>query len=97
MGSGFSKMKKQAQMLQSQLSGMQEQLKNSSFEGTAGSGLITVIVNGEKELKKIKIRPECVTPDDVEGLEDLILAAYKDAAVKADAEKPAMPGMPFGF
>lgn len=82
MGSGFSKMKKQARMMQEQFGQMRDQLASQTAEGSAGSGLVTVIVNGEKELKKIAIKPECVNPNDVEGLQDLILAAYEDATGK---------------
>lgn len=95
MGSGFSKMKKQAQMLQEQFSQMKDELQNKFFEGSAGLGLVTVTLNGEKELKKISINPECVS--DVEGLQDLILAAYQDASQKVEAEKPAMPFPGFGL
>lgn len=89
MGSGFSKMKKQAQMLQEQFSQMKDELQNKLFEGSAGNGLVTVTLNGEKEMKKISIHPECVS--DIEGLQDLILAAFQDAAQKVEAETPAMP------
>ncbi|MBS0628034.1 MAG: YbaB/EbfC family nucleoid-associated protein [Verrucomicrobia bacterium] len=97
MGSGFSKMQKQARQMQEQLQKMQEEMKNSSFTGVSGSGLVTVVVNGEKNLKKITIKPECVDPNDVEGLEDLILAAFTDAAKKAEAESSNGLGLPEGF
>lgn len=98
MGSGFSKMKKQARMMQEQLGQMQDQLKNASFEGSAGNGLVTVSLNGEKVLKKISIKPECVDPKDIEGLQDLIIAAFEDAAHKIDHSRKAMPQIPgFGF
>ena len=82
MGSGFSKMKKQAKMMQEQYSQMRQQLESKMVEGSAGNGLVTVTLNGEKELKKISIRPECVNPQDVEGLQDLIVAAFADASKK---------------
>ena len=86
MGSGFSKMKKQARMMQEQISQMRGNLENLRVEGLAGAGLVTVTLNGEKELKKICIKPECLT--DVEGLQDLIIAAFTDASRKIDAEQP---------
>lgn len=89
MGSGFSKMKKQARMMQEQISQMRGNLQNTLVEGQAGAGLITVTLNGEKELKKIIIKPECLT--DVEGLQDLIVAAFEDASKKVDAQQPANP------
>lgn len=86
MGSGFSKMKKQAKMMQDQMMQIQSELKNKIIEGSAPNGLVTVTINGEKELKKIKINPSCVDPNDVEGLEDLIIAAHKNAHQKLNSE-----------
>jgi DNA-binding YbaB/EbfC family protein len=91
MGTGYSKRKKQAKMMQEQIAKMQEELKNAEFTGKAGNGLVTIILNGEGELLKISIKPECVDPEDVEGLEDLIKAAHQDAA-KQIADK-GMGGM----
>ena len=90
MGSGFSKMKKQARLLQQQYEG----LKSKEVEGTSGNGLVTVIVNGEKELLKITIKPDCVDKSDIDGLQDLIKAACQDAYQKINADQPAM-GLPF--
>jgi DNA-binding YbaB/EbfC family protein len=86
MGSGFSKMKKQARLLEAQYAQMQEKMRNAEFVGSAGNGLVTVTLSGEKELKKIEIKPDCVDPKDVEGLQDLIKAAYQEAYQKAAAE-----------
>ncbi|CDZ81145.1 Nucleoid-associated protein [Candidatus Rubidus massiliensis] len=109
MGSGFSKKKKQAKMLQEQFSKMQTELKNVEVTGTAGNGLVSVTLNGDNELTKIVIKPDCVDPEDVEGLQDLIKAAYKDAFEqlkdKSSKAVPGIPGMggglgglsPFGF
>lgn len=84
MGSGFSKMKKQAKMMQQQISQMRDQMQNAEFAGSSGAGLVSLILNGEKELKKISIKPECLS--DAEGLQDLIVAAFADASAKVDAE-----------
>ncbi len=89
MGSGFSKMKKQARMMQEQISQLKGNLQNTLVEGTSGAGLVTVTLNGEKELKKILIKPECLT--DVEGLQDLIVAAFQAASQKVDAAQSASP------
>lgn len=104
MGSGFAKKKKQAKMLQDQFSKMQEQLQETEATGTSGNGLVSITLSGEHELKQIKIKPECVDPEDVEGLEDLIKAAYKDAESKLKNQTPKMPSIPgmpnlgsFGF
>ncbi len=95
MGSGFAKKKKQAKMLQQQFGKIQEQLQNSEFVGSAGNGLVTITLSGEHEIKQLKIKPECVDKEDIEGLEDLIKAAYKDAASKIKSESMgSMPGMP---
>lgn len=103
MGSGFAKKKKQAKLLQDQFSKIQEQMQHTEVSGTAGNGLVTIILSGEHEIKQIKIKPECVDPEDVEGLEDLIKAAYNDASrkLKSQSSMPQIPGMPdlssFGF
>lgn len=102
MGSGFSKKKKQAKMMQQQFAEMQEKLANTEAVGQAGNGLVTVTLTGDHELKGIKIQKECVDPDDIEALEDLICAAYSSALEKLkDQGPPAIPGMPplggFGF
>ena len=88
MGSGFSKMKKQARMMQEQMSQMKDALQSTMVEGSAGVGLVTVTLNGEKDLKKIAIKPECAT--DIEGLQDLIIAAFEDAALKLEREQSAL-------
>lgn len=104
MGSGFSKMKKQAKQFQDQLAKMQEDMKNLEVSGSAGNGLVEVTLSGEKELKKITINPECVDPEDIEGLQDLILVAFNDAAKKVEEKAPengmdglGLGNLPFGF
>lgn len=98
MGSGFSKMKKQARMMQEQMGQMRDKMQTTFYEGSAGNGLVSLTLNGQKDLKKIAIRPECLT--DAEGLQDLILAAFEDAAAKIDQQENSplgggMPQMPF--
>ncbi|HSX11696.1 MAG TPA: YbaB/EbfC family nucleoid-associated protein [Chlamydiales bacterium] len=82
MGSGFSKMKKQARLMQEQYSQIKNNLETTLVEGSAGNGLVTVTLNGARELKKIVIKPECA--GDVEGLQDLILGAFQNASSKID-------------
>ena len=101
MGSGYLKKKKQAKMFQQQLSQMQEQLseKLESLEviGSAGNGLVQITLTGANEMKRISIKPECVDPEDIEGLEVLIKAAYNDAykQVKEQTETPSLgSGLP---
>lgn len=102
MGTGFAKKKKQARMMQDQLTKMQSNLKNIEAIGTAGNGLVTITLFGEHELKQIKIKPECVDPEDVEGLQDLIKAAYNEASKKLHTESMQQMGgspgqLPPGF
>ena len=98
MGSGFAKRKKEAKRMQQQMQDMQEKMKSATATGTAGGGLVTVTLDGEHEMKKVSIKPECVDPEDVEGLEDLVCAAYNDAKKQLEKETPDLggfPGMPF--
>lgn len=87
MGGGMDiqKMMKQAQKMQEDLLRAQESLGSQSVEGTAGGGVVTVVANGHKEITSIRIKPEAVDPEDVETLEDLVLAAVRDAQAKATA------------
>lgn len=87
------KMMKQAQQLQSKMLKAQEELGNETVEATAGGGAVTVVMTGHQEMKSIKISPEVVDPEDVELLEDMILAALKEATAKSRdlAEKKMGP------
>ena len=101
MGSGFSKMKKQARAMQQEFAKMKEEAQSTRITGSAGNDLVNITMNGDKEILEFKINPECVDPEDIEGLQDLLLAAYKDAAAQADAKSPenalggAFPGLGF--
>jgi len=97
MGTGFAKKKKQAKAFQSQFAELQSSLKEKEIVGTAGNGLVTVTMTGDGDLKQIKIKPECVDPEDVEGLEDLIKAAFKHASEQMSADQPSFPGLPAGL
>ena len=88
MGSGYSKMKKQARQFQEQMSKMQEKMEKMEVNGSAGNGLVTVTLSGENRLKQLKIKPECVDVEDIEGLEDLITAAFNDASSKLQENSP---------
>lgn len=94
MGSGFSKMKKQARALEEQYEKTRKELESVDFLGSSGSGLVQVVISGNKQVKQIKIKRECVDPNDIEGLEDLIKAAFNEACKKADERSPSSP---FGF
>ena len=71
---------KQAQKMQAQLMQAQEELAKTEVQGTAGGGLVTATVTGSGEVLSIKIDPKAVDADDVESLEDLVVAAIRDAA-----------------
>ena len=92
MGKGFQKKKKQARQMQEQFAQLQEQMQNIEAEGQAGNGLVTITLNGDYEVKGIKIKPDCVDPDDIDGLETLIKAAHKDAMDKIRKEMPSLGG-----
>ena len=83
MGGNMNQMIKQAQKMQQDMLKMQEELEETTVEASAGGGMVTVTATAKKEITAIKIDPECVDPEDVEMLEDLILAAIKDAGTKA--------------
>lgn len=91
MGSGFSKMKKQAKAMQAQFEQMQEDLKNTIVTGTSGNGLVKLKMNGNKELVQIEIQSDCVNKEDIEGLQDLIIAAHKDALSQLEEKTPNLP------
>lgn len=79
----IQQMMKQAQQMQQRL---QKQMTDMRVEATAGGGMVTVVVNGSKQVQSLKIDPEVVSKDDVEMLQDLILAAINDAHRKVDEE-----------
>ena len=74
---------KMVQQMQNRMMKIQEELANTVIEGSAGGGVVSVRVNGQKEFQDIKIDPSAVDPEDVEMLEDLISVAVKDAMGKA--------------
>jgi len=80
---GLGKMMKQAQQLQSKMAKLQEEMSEKTVETSSGGGMIKVVANGRQQLVSIQIEQEVVDPDDVEMLQDLILAAVNDALTKA--------------
>lgn len=107
MGMNMQKMMRQMQKMQSDLAKVQAELEEMTVEGTAGGGVVTVVVNGHQDIQQIKIEPDAVDPEDVEMLEDLILAAVNDALRKSrelsasEIEKVTgkvnLPGLPPGL
>jgi hypothetical protein len=82
----LSQMLKQAQEMQSKMAEMQTALAEIEVTGQSGGGFVTVTVNGKGDLKRVNIDPKVADPAEVEVLEDLIVAAAKDAKSKADAQ-----------
>jgi DNA-binding YbaB/EbfC family protein len=80
---GISELLKQAQKLQTQMAKVQEELATKTVEGSAGGGMVVVVANGKQEIISIKIDPEVVDPNDIEMLQDLVIAAVNDALKKS--------------
>ena len=91
-GGNMQAMMKQAQKLQQDALKAKEELDNTIFEGSASGELVKVEINGAFEMQSVKINPSVVDADDVEMLEDLIVAAYNDAKSKADDAKNSKLG-----
>ncbi len=84
MGGGqMQQMMRQAQKLQQQMAETQEALEAREFEASAGGGIVTAKVNGKKELTALDIKPEAIDPDDVELLQDMVMAAVNEALRQA--------------
>ena len=85
-GMNQMQMMKQAQKMQENLLKMQEELQAKEYEATAGGGVITAVVSGKRELVRVTIDPEAVDPDDVEMLQEMVVAAVNEAMRKAEAD-----------
>ena len=97
-GMNMNNMMKQVQKMQKQMEEQQKALEESEFKATAGGGAVEVTVSGKKEVLKVKLAEEVVDPDDIEMLEDLIVAATNEALRKADdASTSAMSRMTGGM
>ena len=81
----LASMMKAAQEMQSKMQGLQEEIAEMTVEGRSGGGMVVVTLSGKGEMRGIKIDPALATPDDVEVLEDLIVAATNDAKAKVEA------------
>ncbi|MEG6513324.1 YbaB/EbfC family nucleoid-associated protein [Desulforamulus ruminis] len=83
MGGNMNKMMKQVQKMQQDMAKMQEELSSRTVESTSGGGAVKVVANGKQEIVSIAIKPEAVDPEDVEMLQDLILAAVNESLRKS--------------
>ncbi|KZE11306.1 YbaB/EbfC family nucleoid-associated protein [Priestia aryabhattai] len=80
----MQKMMKQMQKMQKDMQKAQEELAEKTVEGTAGGGMVTVVVNGQKQVIDVNIKEDVVDPEDIEMLQDLVLAATNDALKQMD-------------
>lgn len=80
----IQKMLKQAQQMQQKMADMQKEMETRTVEGSAGAGMVTLTMNGKGQLDKINISPDLLAADEKEVLEDLIVAAHRDAKEKMD-------------
>jgi DNA-binding YbaB/EbfC family protein len=101
----FPNMNQLMKMAQDMSQKMEEQLNSIEEEGNAGGGMVKVVINGHKNILSLTIAPEVVDPEDVEMLQDLVIAALNDAIAKVDEKLKgelggmagSIPGMPGGF
>jgi DNA-binding YbaB/EbfC family protein len=85
-GMNQAAMMKQAQKMQQEMLRMQEEMENKTYSATTGGGMVTASVNGKHEVVDLKINPEAVDPDDVEMLQDMVIAAVNEAMRAADVD-----------
>ena len=86
-GMNQAAMMKQAQKMQQEMLRMQEEMENKTYSATTGGGMVTATVNGKHEVLDLKINPEAVDPDDVEMLQDMVIAAVNEALRAAETDK----------
>lgn len=91
-GMNMQQLMKQAQKMQQDMAIAQEALAELEVSGSAGGGMVEVVMTCDKKVLSVSIKPEAVDPDDIEMLEDLIVAAINDAQAKADKEKEERMG-----
>ena len=92
MSKGLAQIMKQAQMMQQKMAKLQEDAAQQTAEATAGGGAVTASVNGKNQLLSLTIKKEAVDPEDVEMLQDLIVAAVNEALAKVHAEMAEQMG-----
>ena len=91
-GGNMQQILKQAQRMQQQMQEAQQELQESEVTATAGGGMVEMVMDGNKKLTSVTIKPEVVDPEDVETLEDLILACYNDAVGQIDSLSEELMG-----
>ena len=88
-GANMNNMMKQAQRMQQQMMQMQQELEEKEYEATVGGGVVKAIVTGKRQVKAVEIDPEAVDPDDVEMLQDLVVAAVNEALRQCEDDAAA--------
>ncbi|MCD6023589.1 MAG: nucleoid-associated protein YbaB/EbfC family [Fibrobacteria bacterium] len=88
----MQKMMKDLQKMQGKMAQVQESLQSTVYEAEAGGGLVKVSINGKYEVQAVRLKKEAVDPDDVEALEDLLLAAFNEARAKVEADSTQKMG-----
>lgn len=91
-GANMQQLMRQAQKMQEQLTRAQEELETKEYEATAGGGMVSCKVNGKHQLVELTIKPEAVDPEDVEMLQDMVLAAANEALRLSDADREKTMG-----
>jgi nucleoid-associated protein EbfC len=86
MSKGLAGIMKQAQMMQQRMAKIQEEATQKTAEATAGGGAVTAVVNGKNQILSLTIKKEAVDPDDVEMLQDMVVAAVNEALAKVQAD-----------
>ena len=92
MGGNMNQLMKQAQKMQKQMEVTTKELEETTYEATAGGGVVKVVVSGKKEVVSVTLEEEVVDPDDIEMLEDLIVAATNEALRKMEEDSQARMG-----
>ena len=99
----FNQLLKQAQQMQSKLMEAQKEMENLEIDGTSGGGMVSIVINGKGDLKKLQIDPKLMVPDEADIVYDLVIAAYNDAkskletTISANMSNLLPPGMKLPF
>lgn len=98
-GSGnLGALMKQAQKMQEEMGRIREEINSTEFTASAGGGMVEVVMTGDRTLKKVTLKPEVVDPDDIEMLEDLIVASVNDCLSQiSKVEKEKLPSANMGI
>jgi len=91
-GANMNQMLKQAQKMQEQMLKMQEEMEAKTYEAVVGGGAVKVVIDGKRQVQEVVLSPEVVDPDDIEMLQELIVAAVNEGLRKLDAESSAQLG-----